>query len=35
MANSTNATWMPKDMKKHTAALLGLDPVNWNNVAFK
>jgi hypothetical protein len=35
MADSTNATWTPKDMKKHAAALLGLDPGNWNNVAFK
>jgi hypothetical protein len=35
MADSTNTIWMPKDMKKCTAAVTRLDPGDWNNVAFK
>jgi hypothetical protein len=35
MANSTNATWMPKNIKTRAATVLGLDPHNPNNTAYK
>jgi hypothetical protein len=35
MSNSSNTTLTPKDMKKRTAIVLGLDPDNPNDAAFK
>jgi hypothetical protein len=35
MADIINITWMPKDMKKRTADLSGLDPDDPKDAAFK